>query len=90
MTIKIPQPVREQAAASLKRYFSANMDEELGTLGADLLLDFFIQEIGPVVYNQAVADVQQRLQARVMEVDTEVYADEFPYWPDIDRKRRHR
>lgn len=90
MTIKIPASVRKQAVESLKRYFSTNMDEELGTLGADMLLDFFIDEIGPVVYNQAVADVQERLQSRVMEVDAEVFADEFPYWLDIDRKRRQK
>lgn len=90
MTIKIPASVRKQAVESLKRYFSTNMDDELGSLGADMLLDFFIDEIGPVVYNQAVADVQERLQSRVMEVDAEVYADEFPYWLEIDRKRRQK
>jgi uncharacterized protein (DUF2164 family) len=88
MTIKIPAAARKQAIESIERYFSTNMDEEIGSLGADMLLDFFIDEIGPAVYNQAVADVQERLQARVMEVDTEVYEDEFPYWPRLDRKRR--
>lgn len=88
MTIKIPTPARQQAIESIKRYFSTNMDEEIGSLGADMLLDFFIGEIGPAVYNQAVADVQERLQARVMEVDAEVYEDEFPYWSRFDRKHR--
>jgi len=27
-----------------------------------------------------VADAQARLQARVMELDVEVYEDEFQYW----------
>lgn len=90
MTIKIPDMARKQAVASIERYFSTNMDEDIGSLGADMLLDFFIEEIAPVIYNQAVADVQLRLQARVMEVDGEVYADEFQYWRKFDRKRKGR
>lgn len=30
---------------------------------------------------RAVVDVQERLQARIAELDLEVDADEFPYWP---------
>ncbi|MEO6169553.1 MAG: DUF2164 domain-containing protein [Lysobacter sp.] len=87
MTIKIPDPVRTQSLASIQRYFNTNMDQEIGDLPAGMLLDYFIEDIGPAIYNQAVADVQERLQARVLEVDAEVYADEFPYWSRIDRKR---
>ncbi len=90
MTIAIPDPVRKQALESIHRYFSTNMDEDIGDLAAGMLLDFFIEDIGPAIYNQGVADVQERLQARVMEVDAEVYADEFPYWSKVDRNRRAR
>jgi len=38
--------------------------------GAFLLLSFFLEEIGPIVENKAVADVLARLQSRVMEIDT--------------------
>jgi len=80
MSIEIAKEARLQAVASLQRYFKKNMDEEIGNLGADLLLNFFIGEIGPLIYNQAVADVQARLQARVLEVDAEVYEEPFQYW----------
>jgi hypothetical protein len=39
------------------------------------------------VYNKAVADVQERLQARVMEVDIEVHEEAFQYWPKQGRRR---
>lgn len=32
------------------------MDEEIGDLQADLLLDYVLGEIGPTVYNRAIAD----------------------------------
>ena len=50
------------------------------------LLGFFLKEIGPSIYNQAVSDVQTRMQARVMELDIEIHEDEFQYWNQKKRK----
>jgi uncharacterized protein (DUF2164 family) len=44
------------------------------------LLNFFLAEIGPSIYNRAVADVQENLQARLQELDYEVGKEEFSYW----------
>jgi hypothetical protein len=33
-----------------------------------------------VIYNRAVADAQERIQARVADLDIEVHEDEFQYW----------
>ncbi|MBP6382814.1 MAG: DUF2164 family protein, partial [Pseudomonadales bacterium] len=41
---------------------------------------------GPVAYNKAVMDVQERLQLRVSEIDMEVHEDEFPYWRRAERQ----
>lgn len=80
MTIEISADASKAAIVSIQRYFSENMEEGIGSLAAGALLNFFLKEIGPVVYNKAVADAQTRLQARVMELDVEVYEDEFQYW----------
>ena len=45
------------------------MEEPIGNIAAGALLGFFLEEIAPVIYNRAVADVQERLQARVAELD---------------------
>ncbi len=87
MAIDIPKEARKQAITSIERYFRENMDEPIGNVAAGALLGFFLEEVGPLVYNQAVADVQDRLQARVMEVDLEVHEDEFQYWRKYERKR---
>jgi uncharacterized protein (DUF2164 family) len=78
--IELPKPARQAAIASIERYFREHMDEPIGNIAAGGLLGFFLEEIGPSVYNQAVADVQERLQARVQELDIEVHEDEFDYW----------
>lgn len=88
MAIELEKGVRERAVESIQRYFRENMEEPIGTLAAGALLGFLVEEIGPVIYNQAVADVQDRLQARVAEVDLEVHEDEFRYWRRIDGARK--
>jgi uncharacterized protein (DUF2164 family) len=90
MAIEISAEQRKEAIASIERYFRENMDERIGNIAAGGLLGYFLEELGPVVYNKAVADVQERLQARVSEVDIEVHADEFAYWRKFDREARRK
>ncbi|MEQ6290402.1 DUF2164 domain-containing protein [Vogesella sp. GCM10023246] len=86
MSISLDKARREQAIESLQRYGAENFDEALGRLQSEALLDFLLAEIGPAIYNQAVRDVQERLQQRVMEVDIEVHEEEFGWW-QARRKR---
>lgn len=90
MSIELSKEIRAQALASVERYFEENMEERIGNIAAGALLNFFIEEIGPCIYNQAVAEVQERLQTRIMELDLEVHEDEFQYWPKYDKARRSR
>jgi uncharacterized protein (DUF2164 family) len=90
MTIEISKESTKEAIASLERYFAENMEEPIGSLAADALLGFFLAEIGPIIYNKAVADVQERLQARVMEIDIEVHEEEFQYWRKSDRNKKRK
>lgn len=90
MPIELPKDTRQQAIASIERYVAEHLDEKLGNIAAGALLGFFLEEIGPSIYNQAVADVQQRLQAVVAEVDIEVHEDTFSYWQKYTRQPRRR
>ena len=80
MPIELSAATRQQAIASIEKYFAENMDEPIGKITAGALLGFFLQEIGPSIYNQGVADAQERMQARLLELDYEVHEDEFTYW----------
>lgn len=90
MSIELSKELRAEAVASIERYFLEHMDEKIGNIAAGGLLGFFLEEIGPVIYNKAVADVQERLQLRVSEIDLEVHEDEFQYWRKYDRQARPR
>jgi uncharacterized protein (DUF2164 family) len=88
MPIELNKDARSEAIKSIERYFQENMEERIGNIAAGALLGFFVEEIGPVIYNQAVADVQERLQARISEIDIEIHEDEFQYWRKYDAQRR--
>ncbi len=84
MAIELDKAQREEAIASLQRYFRENMEEPLGNIGAGALLGFFIEEIGPAIYNQGVADAQARLRAQVDDLDIDVHEEGFRYWQKHD------
>ena len=86
MTIELSKENHQQAQASLEKYFEENFDGKIGNLASDQLLRFILEEIGPSIYNKAVADVQERLQARVADLGGEVYEDEFQYWRKPERR----
>ncbi len=86
MSIELSSDASKAAISSIQRYFSENMDEAIGGLEAGALLSFFLKDIGPAIYNNGVADAQARLQARVAELDVEVYEEEFSYWAKQGRQ----
>ena len=87
MKIELSAQAQKDAVASIKKYFEVNMPEPIGELPAGILLNFFVEEIGPAIYNKAVADAQARMLRRVDDLSGELYVDEFQYWPRVSAKR---
>ena len=81
MAIKLTNETEKRLIASIKRYAEENLDEDIGDLKASLFLDFCLREIGPSVYNQAIADAQTYLQERLIDLDGVCKQTEFGYWP---------
>lgn len=87
MAIALSKDARTCAIASLERYFIEENGDPIGNMAAGALLNFFLAEIGPTIYNQAVAEAQERLQARVAELDIELHEDAFTWWSRRNAKR---
>ncbi len=51
--IELPQELRAEALVSLWRFFNENFEERIGNIGAGGRLNFFIEEVGPVIDNKA-------------------------------------
>ena len=90
MSMELSKEARADAIASIQQYFERNMTETIGELPAGLLLNFFVEEMGPAIYNKAIADAQVRLASRVADLSGELYEDEFQYWPRAEQKRARR
>ena len=86
MPIELPADTLKKMQASVRRYAAESLDEEMGDLKAGLLVDFFLKELAPTVYNQAIADAQAYFQARAVDLEGVCYVEEFGYWPPQHRR----
>lgn len=74
--IKIDDEKRQLLLRSVKCHFSDRHDETIGDLKAEMLLDFFIEHLGPPVYNQAIKDARTFMQEKLVDLEAEFYAIE--------------
>jgi uncharacterized protein (DUF2164 family) len=80
MEIELTKEVQQALTASIRRYVSENMENDIGDLQASLFLKYCLEEIGPCVYNSAIADAQRYLQEKVSDLENVCYAPQFGYW----------
>lgn len=72
---KITFSKEEKAAivARLQRYFADELDQSIGALPAEFLLDFFTSEIGPYYYNQGLRDAHAALVSKMEDFGEAIY-----------------
>ena len=87
MVVALSDDTAKRAFSSIQRYAAEHFDEEFGELQARLLLEFFLKEIAPSVYNSAIADAQTYLRDRVSDLEGACYAPEFGYWPKATTRK---
>jgi uncharacterized protein (DUF2164 family) len=80
MTMALDKATQARFIASIKRYFAEALEDDIGDLKASLLLEFVLREMGPSIYNRAVADAQARLQDMVLELDGSCHEPDPGYW----------
>ena len=80
MSIKFQKDTEKYLLVSIKRFVAENMETEIGDLKASLFLEFCVREIGPSIYNQAIADAQSYMQEKTADFGGNRYEAEFDYW----------
>jgi len=73
MRIRLSPERRAALLRAIKEYSRAEFDEALSDFRAQALLDFFVRELGPPVYNQGVRDAAGFMQARLADIEGDVY-----------------
>lgn len=76
MAIELADDRRDQLIRTLQGLFLEDFDEELSAFRGERLVDWFVEHLGPPIYNQAVQDVRRHLQTRLDDLAGEVFASE--------------
>lgn len=85
MEIALTKDVEKKLIASIKRYVSENLETDIGELQSSLFLKFCLEEIGPAVYNQAIADAQSYMQEKALDIENSCFAPDSTYWAKHDK-----
>ena len=78
MAIELDKERKQRMVRAIQTYFLEKLDQEIGQLAAELLLEFLVKQVGPTIYNQAVKDAQAFLQDKLMDLDGVLYQPEEP------------
>ena len=73
MKIRLSPERRAALLETLTAYYATEFDETLSAFRAEALLDFFVRELGPPVYNQGVRDAAAFVQTKLADIEGEVY-----------------
>ena len=78
--MKLDPDTEKYLLGSIKRFFAEELDTDIGDLKAMRVLDYFSAEIGPNVYNQAIADAQAYVSEKTSDLAGVHYEPEFDFW----------
>jgi len=76
MRIRLSPERRTSLLKALQGYFATEFDEPLSNFRAESLLNFLVEQIGPPVYNQGVRDAAGFVQAKLADIEGEIYEPE--------------
>ncbi|WP_058303120.1 DUF2164 domain-containing protein [Gorillibacterium timonense] len=76
--MKLPREEKLALIEALQTFFEEERSESLGMLGAEQLIDFMIQELGPILYNRAIFDARTLMNDRMVQLEDELYSLEKP------------
>ncbi len=76
MRIRLAPERRAMLLEAIARFYREEFDETLSEFRAAAILDFFVRELGPPVYNQGVRDAAGYVQEKLVDIEGEVYERE--------------
>jgi len=76
LRIKLSADRRTALLKLVTEFYAENFDEELSVYRAERLLDFCIKQLGPPIYNQAIADARAFMYEKLEDLDVEFYEPE--------------
>lgn len=76
MEIKLSAIRKKEIVEAVQANFRNEQDEIIGELKAEMLVDFFIEKLGPKIYNQAIDDASFFIQGKLIDLEGILYIPE--------------
>jgi uncharacterized protein (DUF2164 family) len=80
MNVNLSSAETKEVLHSIKRFFSQELEFEIGDLQAGFVLDFFLKEIAPFAYNQGVEDARRFLAEKLEDLPGTCFEHALTYW----------
>ena len=74
--IRLTDERKAEILRRLTSLFGSEFDEKLSPFRAEQILSFFLQNLGPAVYNQAIQDARKYMTDRLDDLDATFYQEE--------------
>lgn len=76
MNINLNDSRKKELVAEVQTYFRNEHEQDFGDLKAEMIVDFFIQKLGPQIYNQAIDDANSFIQEKLIDLEGVLYIPE--------------
>lgn len=73
MKLKLNPERKEKLINDLVGLFSEAFDTQLSPFRSEEIVDFMLQEIGPIVYNQAINDAHKTITEKIEDMSAELF-----------------
>ena len=71
--INISRRNKDKIVQDLQEWFQENLEQEIGSLDAEFLTDFFTENVGGLYYNQALSDVHALIYEKTESLADSIY-----------------
>ena len=71
--INISRRNKDKIVQDLQEWFQENLEQEIGSLDAEFLTDFFTENVGGLYYNQALTDVHTLIYEKTESLADSIY-----------------
>ena len=80
MNLNVAKEQKVEIVESLRRFAAEELEAEWSEVRAGFVLEYFLKEIGPLLYNQGVEDSQKFLRRAVEDVPGTCFEEPMRYW----------
>ena len=75
MPVEVSDERRGELLKLIQAFFAEHLDDDIGDLKARLVLDFFMKQMAPLVYNQALNDAAAFMQDKAVDLEGELFVE---------------